>query len=107
MSFLRHFIVGELLPEPLPDATQIPRGELPPVVRELASKDSRFVVLISLDAQKIYRGHSFTWFTHADDDSWMAFWNRHDFGTLTDDSSVVTEAAERQIESYEKEHPVA
>jgi hypothetical protein len=103
LNFLRHFIrrVGTLPPEPLPDVAQIPRDGLSPIVRELASKDRRFVVLISLDQEKIFRGHSFTWFTHADD-VWSAFWTRHDFGIITDDCSIVVGEAERQIQTFEK-----
>src|SRR5687768_755716 len=103
MRFLRKFICGgrRLPPQPTPDSAQITRSDLPPVVRELASKDGRFVVLISLDPEEIYRGHGFTWFTHADDDVWVAFWTRSDFGTLTKDLEIVLEEAKRRIETYE------
>ena len=109
MSFLRHLVrrVGAIPPEPLPDVTQIMRGDLPPIVREIASTDGRFVVLLSRDPEGIYRGHSFTWHTHADDDVWSANWTRRDFGTITKDSEVVLGEAQRRIDAYEQEHHVA
>ena len=104
MSILRHiFRRAELPPEPLPDLAQIARDELPSVVREFASRDGRFIILISLDADGVYRGHGFTWFTHADD-TWTAFWQQHDFGTITKDSEVILDEAKRRLEIYDREH---
>gem|GEM_PF-6870509 len=99
--------VGELPPEPLPRPASISRDGLPPVVNELASICGRFVVLISLEHEKTYRGHSCIWLTNADDDVWSAFWSRHDLGIFTDDCSIITEEAQHRIETYEREHPFA
>jgi hypothetical protein len=71
------------------------------------SKCGRFVVLVSQDHEGIFRGHSFTWFTHADDDVWSAFWTHHDFGIIARDIEVVLGEAQRRIQTYESEHPRA
>jgi hypothetical protein len=104
MSFMRQIFqrATTLAPEPSPDLAQITRHELPPVVREFASKDGRFIILISLDADGFYRGHGFTWFTHADD-TWMAFWQQHDFGTYTKDTDIILGEAQRRLEIYDRE----
>jgi hypothetical protein len=103
MSFLRHVFrrVGTLPPEPLPDSAQIPRTDFPSVIKELVSNDGRFAVLLSIDGDGIFRGHSFAWFTHADDDVWSAFWIQRDLGIITRDIEVVQDEAQRRIETYE------
>jgi hypothetical protein len=104
LPFVR--VVGDLPPEPAPDKAKIPRDGLPPIVKELASKNSSFVVFITLDSEGIYRGRSFTWDARADDDVWMTSWFHHDFGTYTKDIEVIMDEARRQIEAYEKEDRV-
>jgi hypothetical protein len=95
--------VGTLPPEPQPDKKQIPKDDMPSVIKEFASKNGRFVVWLTVDSDGIYRGRCYTWLTHADDDVWSAFWTYHDSGIISDDYNVVLNEAERQICAYENE----
>lgn len=94
--------VGELPPEPPPDAQDIAREHLPPIVKELVSSDRQFVIIITVN-KNIFRAHSFQWLTHADDDVWNAFWTEYTLDTVTDSLSVIESEAEQRIDEYEKQ----
>lgn len=94
--------VGSLPPEPLPDPAQIDRHTLQPVASEHHSTDARFVILITLDHDGLYRAHQFSWFTHADDDTWAALWSQHALGIITDQHAVVMAEVDRRLLAYQK-----
>ena len=94
--------VGTLPPEPLPDPAEIDRHSLPPVASEHQSADARFVILVTLNHDGLYRAHQFSWFTHADDDTWAAFWSQHALGIITDQYAVVMAEVDHRLLAYEK-----
>lgn len=94
--------VGILPPEPLPDLALIDRLSLPPVASQHQSADARFVILVTLDHEGFYRAHQFSWFTHADDDVWSAFWMTHALGVIADQDAVIMAEVERRLLEYEK-----
>ena len=96
-------IVGALPPEPLPDSAQIDRHFLPPIASEHQSLDARVIILISQNYDGLYRAHQFSWFTHADDDTWTAFWSQRTLGIITDEHAVMLAEVFHYIQQYEKD----